>query len=114
MKKKITALSDLINKVLNVYLTKYLHVWVREASIALWLSCSPSKPGFPGFYSLSDEILNRGPMTIFQDKLLTRTDCDESGDYVVPNVLSQRDLVFRLDIGQKLYQHRMGPDYRTV
>ena len=40
-------------------------------------------------------------MTIFQDKLLTRTDCDETGDYVVPNVLSPRDLVFRPDIGHK-------------
>ena len=27
----------------------------------------------------------------------TRTDCDEAGDYVVPNVLSPRDLVFRPD-----------------
>ena len=27
----------------------------------------------------------------------TWTDCDESGDYVVPNVLSPRDLVFRPD-----------------
>ena len=27
----------------------------------------------------------------------TWTDCDEAGDYVVPNVLSPRDLVFRLD-----------------
>ena len=26
-----------------------------------------------------------------------RTDCDEAGDYVVPNVLSPRDLVFRSD-----------------
>ena len=25
----------------------------------------------------------------------TWTDCDETGDYVVPNVLSPRDLVFR-------------------
>ena len=25
------------------------------------------------------------------------TDCDETGDYVVPNVLSPRDLVFRPD-----------------
>ena len=25
----------------------------------------------------------------------TWTDCDEAGDYVVPNVLSPRDLVFR-------------------
>ena len=44
-------------------------------------------------------------MTIFQDKLLTRSDCDEAGDDVVPNVLSPRDLVFRPDIGHKLYHH---------
>ena len=36
--------------------------------------------------SLSDETLNRDPMTIFQDKRLPRTDCEEAGDYVVPNV----------------------------
>ena len=28
---------------------------------------------------------------------LTWTHCDEAGDYVVPNVLGQRDLVSRLD-----------------
>ena len=28
-----------------------------------------------------------------QEKLLTRTNCDEVVDYVVPNVLSPRDLV---------------------
>ena len=61
----------------------------------------------PGFSSLSDETLKRGSMTIFQDKLLTRTDSDEAGDYVVPNVLSPRDLVFRPDIGHKLYHHHM-------
>ena len=44
-------------------------------------------------------------MTIFQDKLLTRTDCDEAGDCVVPNVLSPRDQVFRPNIGHKLYHH---------
>ena len=27
----------------------------------------------------------------------TWADCDEAGDYVVPNVLSPRDLVFRPD-----------------
>ena len=46
----------------------------------------------PGFSSRLDETLNRGHMTIFQDKLLTRTDCDEAGDYVTPNVLSPKDL----------------------
>ena len=29
------------------------------------------------------------------DGRLTRTNCDETGDYVVPNVLSPRDLVSR-------------------
>ena len=31
------------------------------------------------------------------DVRLTWTDCDEAGDYVVPNVLSQRDLFSRPD-----------------
>ena len=31
------------------------------------------------------------------DVRLTWTDCDEAGDYVVPNVLSPRDLVSRPD-----------------
>ena len=31
------------------------------------------------------------------DGRLSWTDCDEAGDYVVPNVLSPRDLVFRPD-----------------
>ena len=60
-----------------------------------------------GFSSLSDETLNRGPVTVLQDKLLTRTDCDEAGDYVVPNVLSPWGLVFRPGIGHKLYHHKV-------
>ena len=28
---------------------------------------------------------------------LTWTNCDEAGDYIVPNVLSTKDLVFRPD-----------------
>ena len=31
------------------------------------------------------------------DERLTWTDCDETGDYVVPNVLSPRDLVSKTD-----------------
>ena len=41
-------------------------------------------------------------MSIFQDKLLTRTYCDKAGDYAVPNVFNPRVLVFRPDIGHKL------------
>ena len=35
----------------------------------------------------------------------TWTDCDEAGDYVVPNVLSQRDLVSRSDIMDETVPH---------
>ena len=31
------------------------------------------------------------------DGRLTRTNCDEAGDYLVPNVLSPRDIVSRSD-----------------
>ena len=67
--------------------------------MAKCLIYSPCKPGFlgyiPGFSSLSDETLNRGPMTIFEDKLLKRIYCDEAGDYAV---LSPIGLVFRPDL----------------
>ena len=37
----------------------------------------------------------------------TWTDCDEAGDYVVPNVLSPRDLVFRPDsMGETVPQRK--------
>ena len=39
------------------------------------------------------------------DGRLTWTDCDEAGDYVVPNVLSPRDLVSRPDIMDKTVPH---------
>ena len=35
----------------------------------------------------------------------TWTDCDEAGDYVVPNVLSPRDLVSRPDIMDETVAH---------
>ena len=37
----------------------------------------------------------------------TLTDCDEAGDYVVPNVLSPRDLVFRQH-GRNFTTHTYG------
>ena len=65
----------------------------------LALYCKPGVVGsIQDFSSLSDETLNGGPMTIFQDKLLTMTYFDEAGDYTVPNVLRPRDLVFRPDL----------------
>ena len=35
----------------------------------------------------------------------TWTDCDEAGDYVVPNVLSPRDLVSKPDIMDETVPH---------
>ena len=39
----------------------------------------------------------------------TWTDCDEVGDYVVPNVLSPRDLVSRPDIMDETVPHTYRP-----
>ena len=39
----------------------------------------------------------------------TWTDCDEAGDYVVPNVLSPRDLVFRPDNMDETVPHTQLP-----
>ena len=53
----------------------------------------------PEAASLSDETLNRCTMTIFKNKRLTRTYCDEAGDSAVSNVFSPRYLVvFRHDL----------------
>ena len=38
----------------------------------------------------------------------TWTDCDEAGDYVVPNVLSPRDLVFRPDNMDETVPHTLA------
>ena len=40
----------------------------------------------------------------------TWTDCDEAGDYVVPNVLSPRDLVFRPDNMDETVPHTQFQD----
>ena len=39
----------------------------------------------------------------------TWTDCDEAGDYVVPNVLSPRDLVFRPHNMDETVPHTLEP-----
>ena len=40
----------------------------------------------------------------------TWTDCDEAGDYVVPNVFSPRDLVFGPDNMDETVPHNQKPD----
>ena len=46
------------------------------------------------------------------DVRLTWTDCDEAGDYVVPNVLSPRDLVSRPDNMDETVPH--VEEYETI
>ena len=41
----------------------------------------------------------------------TWTDCDEAGDYVVPTVLSPRDLVFRPDNMDETVPHTIIDAY---
>ena len=43
------------------------------------------------------------------DERPTWTDCDEAADYVVPNVLSPRDLVFRPDNMDETVPHTFRP-----
>ena len=45
------------------------------------------------------------------DVQLTWTDCDEAGDYVVPNVLSPRDLVSRPDNMDKTVLHTSAQNF---
>ena len=45
------------------------------------------------------------------DRRPTWTDCDEAGDYVVPNVLSPRDLVFRPDNMDETVPHTHTDPY---
>ena len=42
----------------------------------------------------------------------TWTDCDEAGDYVVPNVLSPRDLVFRPDNMDETVPHTLKQRFK--
>ena len=44
----------------------------------------------------------------------TWTDCDEAGDYVVPNVLSPRDLVSRPDIMDETVPHTGTVDKLSI
>ena len=50
-----------------------------------------------GLEQVTFTLLSTGWTQYAVDGRPTWTDCDEAGDYVVPNVLSPRDLVFRPD-----------------
>ena len=78
-------------RVLTIYASEHGRVSMIRSlrGVVVKLLALPGLVGsVPVFSSLSDEILNRGPMTIFNDKLLTR-------GFSVPNVSSPMDLVPR-------------------
>ena len=76
--------------------------------MAQWLVGRISDQGVPGsnpgrctfrcgLEQVTSTLLSTGLTQEAVDGRPTWTDCDEAGDYVVPNVLSPRDLVFRPD-----------------
>ena len=65
----------------------------RPVHILLWLE------------QVTFTLLSTGRTQEAVDGRLTWTDCYEAGDYVVPNVLSPRDLVFRPDNMDKTVPH---------
>ena len=56
-------------------------------------------------------LLSTGLTQEVVDGRQTWTDCDEAGDYVVPNVLSPRDLVSRPDIMDETTTHNDSQKY---
>ena len=63
--------------------------------MAHWLGCRCTFRC--GLEQVTFTLLSAGETLEAVDGRPTWTDCDEAGDYVVPNVLSPRDLVFRPD-----------------
>ena len=84
------------------------HFQNKGGGVAQWLGRRISDQGVPGsnpgrctfrcgLEQVTFTLLSTGLTQEAVDGRPTWTDCDEAGDYVVPNVLSPRDLVFRPD-----------------
>ena len=86
-------------------------LWLLGGGLAQWLASRTTDKGVPskrpcqvaGHCGLEQFTFTPGlvPLLVKPSKAvdvqLTWTDCDGAGDYVVPNVLSPRDLVSRPD-----------------
>ena len=77
-----------------------------EGGLAQWLSSRTTDPLVPGSRPDQvgvrcglDQVTFTPCLVLFQavDVRLSWTDCDKAGDFVVPNVLSPKDLVSRPD-----------------
>ena len=80
----------------------------KGGGLAQWLGRRISDQGVPGsnpsrctfrcgLEQVTFTLLSTGCTQEVVDGRPTLTECDEAGDYVVPNVFSPRDLVFRPD-----------------
>ena len=87
--------------------------------MAQWLGHRISDQGVPGsnpgrctfrcgLEQVTFTLLSTGRTQEAVDGRPTWTDCDEAGDYVVPNALSPRDPVFRPDNMDELYHTHIG------
>ena len=95
----------------------YLSYQNREGGgVAQWLGRRISDQGVPGsnpgrctfrcgLEQVTFTLLSTGWTQEAVDGRPTWTDCDEAGDYIVPNVLSPRDLVFRPDNKDETVPH---------
>ena len=77
---------------------------VTTHRVSQWLGCRISDQGVPGsnpgrctFRCGLEQVTFTPCLVLALDERLIWTDCDEAGYYVVPNVLSPRDLVSRPD-----------------
>ena len=85
----------------------YYYIYARGGGLAQWLASrttdqgvSGSRPGRVAIRFGLEQVTFTPCLELVKQRMavdvrLTWTDCDEAGDYVVPNVLSPRDRVFR-------------------
>ena len=85
-------------------LIKHVLSWIFFSLSADWRSgkrregVPGSRPGRGTVCCGLEQVTFIHCLVLVKPRKLTRTNCDEAGDYVVPNVLSPRDLVSRPDI----------------
>ena len=79
--------------------SKKVAEWCSDLGVGFWTKGSlvRTPAGAHFVVALGKSHLPCLVLVELKDGRPTWTDCDEAGDYVVPNVLSSRDLVFRAD-----------------
>ena len=82
--------------------------------MAQWLGCWISDQGVPGsnpggcsFHCVLEQVTFTPCLVLVKPRKRSTDDCDEAGDYVVPNVLSPRDLVSRPDNMDETVPHSL-------